>query len=59
MRPRILMSCLIFAVMAGLPANAPAYQGYSTHSRHSLETAFHRMDVNHDGILTMREFVAA
>jgi hypothetical protein len=48
------------AVTAGLPANAPAYyQGYATHPHHSLEIAFHRMDGNHDGILTMREFVAA
>ena len=44
--------------MAGLPAIAPAYQVYATHSHHSLASEFHKMDVNHDGILTMREFVA-
>ncbi len=56
------IGCFIFAVLAGLPAIAPAcHQGYSTHSHHqsSVESAFHRMDVNHDGIVTEREFVTA
>jgi len=56
---RILICCFVSALMAGLPANAPAYyQGSSIHSRQSLESAFYRMDVNRDGILTMREFVS-
>jgi Ca2+-binding EF-hand superfamily protein len=53
----------LVAVVAGLPANLPAcHQGSSSHSHHShqsLEAAFHKMDVNHDGILTESEFVAA
>ncbi len=55
------IGCFIFAAMAGLPASASAsYLGYSSlyHSHHSLASEFYRMDVNHDGILTMREFVA-
>jgi hypothetical protein len=54
---RILICCFLLAVTAAVPANAPAYYQVS-HSHHSLESAFHRMDVNHDGLLTMREFVA-
>ena len=57
------IGCFIFAVMAALPANAPAcnHSGYSSHhaSHQSLESAFYKMDANHDGILTQREFVAA
>lgn len=59
---RILLFCFLFAAMAGLPANAPAcHHGHSSKSHHqsSLESAFYKMDVNHDGLLTMREFVAA
>ena len=56
---RILILSFLLAVMAGMPANAPAYYlGSSIHSHHSLESAFYKMDVNHDGLLTMREFVA-
>jgi Ca2+-binding EF-hand superfamily protein len=56
------------AFVAGLPANVPAcHEGSSYHSHYSsshhshqsLESAFHKMDVNHDGILTEGEFVAA
>ena len=56
------IGCFIFAALAGLPASAPAcHQGYSSHAHHqsSLESAFHKMDGNHDGIVTEREFVAA
>jgi len=57
------IGCFLFAVMGGLPANAPAcHQGYSSQSHRShqsLESAFYKMDANHDGILTEREFVAA
>ncbi len=60
------IGCFIFAVMAGLPANAPACNsGYGSHAHHThytqnpLESAFHKMDANHDGIVTQREFVAA
>jgi hypothetical protein len=58
------IGCFIFTVMAGLPADAPAcHQGYSSHTAHHTpnpyESAFHKMDANHDGIVTQHEFVAA
>jgi hypothetical protein len=64
MRRKLILGtgCFILAVAGGLPANAPAcYQPYAyhSHSRPSLDSAFHTMDANHDGILTQREFVAA
>jgi Ca2+-binding EF-hand superfamily protein len=53
------IGCFLVAVMAGLPANVPASSSHSHHAHQSLESAFHKMDVDHDGILTEREFVAA
>ena len=53
------IGCCLVTVMAGLPASVPASSSHSHHSHQSLESAFHKMDVNHDGILTKREFVAA
>ena len=58
------IGCFIFTVMAGLPADAPAcHQGYSSHTAHHTpnpyESTFHKMDANHDGIVTQHEFVAA
>jgi hypothetical protein len=55
------IGCFVITVVGGLPANLPACNSYHSHHAHhqSLESAFHRMDVNHDGLLTEREFVAA
>ncbi len=65
MRRKLLCGfvCLVFAVLIGLPTSAYAYhidyQYYHHQTYHSLDRVFHRMDANHDGIVTEREFVAA
>ncbi len=55
------IGCFMFVAMVGLPASAPAcHHGTSSHhSKQSLESAFYKMDVNHDGVLTQDEYVAA
>ena len=50
----MLLSLMMLCVLA---VNAPAQEQCKKH--HSLADRFAKMDTNHDGILTLQEFVAA
>ena len=67
---RNLVALAILGLLVVLPANAPAchtggtsgsaYSStHTSHAHQSAESAFQKMDANHDGLVTQREFVAA